>query len=300
MKISIGPIPYFWERHKVFDFYDSLKDAPVHIVYLGETVCSKRRQLSLDDWLVIAGQLSAAGKEVVLSTLTLFEAESELAVLQRIAENGTYAVEANDMAAVHLLKHRCAFIAGPHINTYNGETLNLLHELGAKRWVVPVEHGRETIRELQKSRPDGMETEVFVFGHLPLAFSARCFTARAHNRPKDNCGFICLDYPDGLPLLTQDGKPFLILNGIQTQSAGTHNLITQLDVLVALGVDIIRIMPQSQGFAAIIDIYHRVLAGQLHPAAALQQLGPHQSYGFCNGYWQGQEGMAWVDQAVSR
>lgn len=300
MKISLGPIPYFWERHKVFDFYDSLKDTPVHIVYLGETVCSKRRQLSLDDWLVIAGQLSAAGKEVVLSTLTLFEAEFELAVLQRIAENGTYAVEANDMAAVHMLKLRCAFIAGPHLNTYNGETLDLLHELGAKRWVVPVEHGRETIRELQKSRPDGMETEVFVFGHLPLAFSARCFTARAHNRPKDNCGFICLDYPDGLPLLTQDGKPFLILNGIQTQSAGTHNLITQLDVLVALGVDIIRIMPQSQGLAAIIDIYHRVLAGQLHPAAALQQLGPYQSYGFCNGYWQGQEGMAWVDQAVSR
>lgn len=297
MKISVGPIPWFWERGRVIEFYDALQDVPVDIVYLGETVCSKRRQLDFNDWLAIAGQLVAAGKEVILSTLTLFEAESELAVLRRIVENGTFAVEANDMAAVQMLAGRCPFIAGPHINTYNAGTLHLLYELGAKRWVVPVELGRETIRDLQQSRPRGMETEVFVFGHLPLAFSARCYTARAHNRPKDNCGFICLDYPDGLPLFTLENKPFLILNGIQTQSAETENLIAQLDELADLEIDIIRIMPQLHDLSAIAGIFRHTLDGEMQPQTALQQLENYQDWGFCNGYWYGKEGMAWIDES---
>ncbi len=294
MKISVGPISCFWERSKVFEFYAALEDAPVDIVYLGETICSKRRQLALNDWLDIAEQLSAAGKEVVLSTLTLLEAESELASLRHIAENSRFAVEANDMSAVHMLTNRHSFIAGPHINTYNAETLNLLYELGAKRWVAPVELGREVIRELQLSRPLGMETEVIAFGHLPLAFSARCYTARAHNRPKDSCDFICLDYPDGLPLFTLEKKPFLILNGIQTQSAQTQNLITLLDELEDLEIDVIRIMPQTQDLASIAGIFRRTLDGEMQPEAALQALESYQAYGFCSGYWYGKEGMAWI------
>ena len=47
MRISLGPIPYFWERERVFDFYAHALEAPVDIVYLGETVCSKRRALRL-------------------------------------------------------------------------------------------------------------------------------------------------------------------------------------------------------------------------------------------------------------
>jgi len=297
MKISVGPISCFWERSKVFEFYDALEDAPVDIAYLGETICSKRRQLALNDWLDIAEQLSAAGKEVVLSTLTLLEAESELASLRQIAENARFAVEANDMSAVHMLSNRHSFIAGPHINTYNAETLNFFYELGAKRWVVPVELGRELMREMQKARPLGMETEVIAFGRLPLAFSARCYTARAHNRPKDSCDFICLDYPDGLPLFTLEKKPFLILNGIQTQSAETQNLIMLLDELVDLEIDVIRIMPQSRDFFSIAGIFRRTLDGAMQPEAALQALENYQTYGFCNGYWYGKEGMAWINES---
>jgi collagenase-like PrtC family protease len=40
----------------------------VDIVYLGETICSKRNQVRFEDWLAIAERLEAAGKEVVLST----------------------------------------------------------------------------------------------------------------------------------------------------------------------------------------------------------------------------------------
>lgn len=295
MKISIGPISYFWERQKVFDFYKDLEDTPVDIVYLGETVCSKRRELSLIDWLTIAEQLDKAGKEVILSTLTLIEAASELSVQGRIATNDQYRVEANDMAAIYKLNGKQAFVIGPHVNTYNSDTLELFSRMGAYRWVIPVELGKETISEIQQKRPADMETEIFVFGNLPLAFSARCYTARAHNRPKDRCGFICLDYPDGLSMYTQENKPFLILNGIQTQSVTKQNLITLLDELKNTGIDVIRIMPQSEGTLEIIKIFHDVLNGKLQTEIGLEQLTAFHPFGKCNGYWFGEEGMKWIN-----
>jgi len=88
-----------------------------------------------------------------------------------------------------------------------------LAKQGLKRWVLPVELSRQTLADMQRLRPDGVETEVLVYGRLPLAYSARCFTARAHNLPKDDCQFRCLDYPDGLPLSTREGEDFLVLNG---------------------------------------------------------------------------------------
>jgi len=295
MKISIAPIQYFWEKQKVIGFYDEIKESPADIVYLGETVCAKRRELALDDWLDIAEQLSAAGKEVVLSSLTLLEAESELASLRHIIANERFAVEANDMAATQLLAGGSAFVVGPHINCYNSQTLAYLHGIGATRWVSPYELGRKTIHELQQAGPAEMETEVLAFGHISLAFSARCYTARSHKLAKDNCGFVCKDYADGLPMYTQGDKSFLIFNGIQTQSAAIQNLVTEVVELADLGIDIARIMPQSQGTIEIVDIFHRVLEQKLSADEALLQLQPHLAYESCNGYWYGREGMAYVN-----
>jgi len=275
------------------DFYARVCDSAVDIVYLGETVCAKRRELKLADWLALAEDLGRAGKETVLSTLTLVEAESELAQLKRIAENGKFSVEANDMAAVDMLAGRVPFIAGPHINTYNSNTLAHLAGAGARRWVMPVELDKHTLRALQRGRPAGMETEVFIFGRMPLAFSARCFTARAHNLPKDDCEFRCREYPDGMLLNTQEQKPFLVLNGIQVQSAGTHNLIPYISELHDLGVDVLRISPQSRGTFEILEVFRHVLDGGLGLEAAEDQLLPHMPLGFCNGYWHGLPGMSW-------
>ena len=74
MKLSVGPILYLWERSTVLSFYESLCDAPVDIVYLGEVVCSKRRFMRKEDWLSVAEMLRSAGKEAVISTLALIEA----------------------------------------------------------------------------------------------------------------------------------------------------------------------------------------------------------------------------------
>ncbi len=293
MKISIGPLLYLWDRKTVFAFYEHLCQAPVDIVYLGEVICAKRRNLALSDWLEIGDRLAATGKEVVLSTLALSEAESELSAMRRIADNGRFAVEANDMGAVNMLSGTVPFVVGPHVNVYNAETLKLLAETGAIRFVLPVELGAEVLTALQQQRPAGMETEVFGFGRLPLAFSARCFTARAHNVSKDSCDFICADYPAGLLLHTRERKPFLVLNGIQVQSARTHSLIGHVDELRACNVDVIRLSPQPEGMGDIIAAFRKVLDGRLQSQEAARELTRYAADGVCDGYWHQRPGMDW-------
>jgi collagenase-like PrtC family protease len=299
MKLSLGPILYFWERERVIDFYRQVADWPVDIVYLGEVVCSKRRALRLEDWLGIAGTLALAGKEVVLSTLALVEAESELGAMRRVVTNGVYPVEANDVAVLNMLDGAgVPFVAGPMLNVYNGETLELLQSLGARRWVLPVELSRAALAGLQARRPARLETEVFGFGRLPLALSARCFTARTHALPKDACEFCCRDYPDGLALQTREGGRFLTLNGIQTQSGGVCNLVAELPEFRAAGVDVVRLSPQSQHMAEIVALFHAVANDELDPAVAERKLDPFLSGGVCNGYWHGAPGMAWQPAAA--
>ncbi len=291
MKLALGPSLYYWTREKLREFYEEIAAAPVDIVYLGETVCSRRHIMRLQDWLEVAKMLAAAGKEVVLSTLTLIESESDLKSLRRITENGEFAVEANDMGAVHLMANRLPFIAGPCLNIYNPQTLHLIASLGARRWVMPVEMSHKALLPLQQSRPTGMETEVFSYGRLPLAFSSRCFTARFHNLPKDDCRFLCIDDPDGKTMHTREGKPFLVINGIQTQSALMYNLLGDMDSLRNGGVNVMRISPQSKHTAEIVRLFRDCMEQRISPEIAMRQMAQVMPEAACNGYWHGNPGM---------
>ncbi|HVA54881.1 MAG TPA: U32 family peptidase [Gammaproteobacteria bacterium] len=291
MKISLGPVLYYWPRDTLFDFYAQVARWPVDCIYLGETVCSKRRALRTVEWIDLAREISKNGKQVVLSTLTLIEADSELSAVARLCDNGDLLVEANDMAAVHLLNEKhLPFTSGPSINIYNSRSLNYLQRLGLIRWTPPVELPRSTLAEILKEADElgfgkRIETEIFAFGHMPLAYSARCFTARANNLPKDGCEFECLKYPDGLPVYTQDNQRLLTLNGIQSQSGQVLNLISEWKDMQDLGVCLLRISPQSQHMQEIIEHTHTALRRGATPdlSAFIEGDG-------CNGYWFGQAG----------
>lgn len=288
MRLTLGPVQYYWPREQLQEFYAEAARWPVDSVYLGETVCSKRRLFRFEDWLETARLLADAGKEVVLSTLALLEAESELKTLRRVCGNGEFLVEANDMGAVQLLAGAgVPFVAGPTVNLYNPAGVEVLARAGMKRWVVPLELGRETLEAMAGSLPAGVETELFAWGRMPLAYSARCYTARAYDLPKDDCQYRCLDHPDGLTLRTKEGEPFLAANGIQTQSALTQNLLPELDSIQGLGVDLLRISPQSRGTGRIVAAFRQALEGG-RPEDGLEKLPP---VGFCDGYWHGVAGL---------
>lgn len=289
-KLALGPILTYWPKETVFEFYQMVADSAVDIVYIGETVCSRRHELRLDDWLDVAELLASRGKEAVLSTQVLIESNAELTTLRKITGNGRYTVEANDMGAVHKVSGEAPFVAGPHLNIYNAPTLALLASQGAKRWVMPVEIGRAQLEELRKDMPAGLETEVFAYGRMPLAFSARCFTARNRNLPKDDCRFSCIEHPDGLLLSSREGEPFLVLNGIQTQSASVQNLVAEIDQMRDLGVDVLRISPQATDTDQVIAIFDQVRRGALDGESASERLVPLMPGRPCNGYWYGDPG----------
>jgi collagenase-like PrtC family protease len=286
MKLGLGPLQYFWPRARTLAFYREVAQWPLDVVYLGETVCSKRRELSTSDWLRLGAELAESGKQVVFSSLALIEAESELGVLRRlVTESGSW-IEANDLSAVQLCRERrVSFVAGPTLNIYNQRALKLLMEDGLRRWVPGVEQGHVLLRELRQAMlAEGgkmPELEVMAYGRLPLSFSARCFTARALDVPKDQCGFRCIDHPDGLPLATREGRPFLRINGIQVQGEEITDLGPELPVLRELGVGVLRMYPQAEGMAAVVAHFH----------LARTSPQPPPRIGARNGYWFGEPGM---------
>jgi len=231
MKLSLGPVLFYWDRQQTLDFYANMAEQPLDVIYLGETVCSKRRAMMLDDWLGLARDLAeASSAQLVLSGLTLVEAASELSSLRRLCDNGELLVEANDMGAVQLMSERkLPFVGGPALNLYNGHALAELVASGMSRWVPPVEASGKLIKsaraQLQELGVALPEIEIFAYGHLPLAYSARCFTARAENRPKDDQG------------------------------------------LVDSGADLLRLSPRAAGMEEVIGAFDAVRKGALPPLA---------------------------------
>lgn len=281
LKIAIGPVLYYWSAADMTAFYRDLADSAADIVYIGETVCAKRQALSAADYLAIARLLQEAGKEVVLSTLTLIESPADLRSLRKLCDNGEFFVEANDMGAVGLLREQgLPFVAGAAINCYNAQALHQLVQLGMTRWVVPVEMSREWLQQLLaqaqiEDTRSAFAVEVFGFGHVPLAWSARCFTARSENRAKDDCQLCCLNYPDGRPVDSQDGARLFTLNGIQTLSGPRYNLINDLAGMPGL-VDAVRISPQSHSTVDWITAFDCARRGKPHQPRA---------HSDTNGYW---------------
>ncbi len=88
---------------------------------------------------------------------------------------------------------------------------------------------------------------------------------------------------------TQDQQDFLTLNGIQTLSAGCHSLLPHLRGLSAIGVDAVRVSPQSRATGDIVALFRQALDGA-DPDALLSASSRHADSELVDGYWRGQAG----------
>ncbi|MCP8896087.1 U32 family peptidase [Shinella daejeonensis] len=294
--LSLGPVYFLWDGPKWRDFYFRIADeAAVEHVTLGETVCSKRQHFSEPHIAEVVERLEAGGKTVTFSTLAMVTLERESRHVRDLIRDSVHPVEANDLSALGLLKGRPHSI-GPLVNVYNAATARVLAARGAENICLPPELPASSIQGILAAMP-GFSFEIFAFGRMPLAISARCAHARSKGLTKDNCQFICGDEPDGLPLRTLDRQSFLVLNGVQTMSNSCAVLLDDLAPLVKAGLNRVRLSPQDCDMVRVADLYRGVLDGRIDGEGAIADLARvYPGVRFSNGFLHHQEGAAWVSR----
>ena len=92
-------------------------------------------------------------------------------------------------------------------------------------------------------------------------------------------------------LSTREDEEFLVINGIQTQSAKAQNLVHALHGSTA-GADIFRLSPQSEYTPEVISLFDQTRKGALKADAATEELKALAANDLCNGYWFNEAGMA--------
>ncbi len=293
MELTLGPIYYNWKRDDILKFYEEVSCWPVDRVYLGEVVCSMKRELSADDLHKIGEALIQSGKKVVISGLALISNESDLDSLRAVFDL-PYPIEANDMSVFNMNGDR-EVIAGPHIATYNTPSIEFLKEnLGVKRVVFPVELSKDAIGHiLSETAIDG---EVIAYGKVPLAFSWRCYTLRHFGLSKSDCRNNCKAYPEGLPVSTVADQSIFTINGTQVLSGPVYSLLEYVDELQEIGVKALRISPEYRDTGDVVKIFRERMDGKLSTNDAADELRKVSKSQLCNGWYQGKEGIEFFSE----
>jgi collagenase-like PrtC family protease/predicted lipid carrier protein YhbT len=264
-----------------------MAESPVDFVYLGETACAERSCFSPDLLRRLNRKLTDAGKQVYASSLNLVTDQEQYRIFEETART-IGRIEINSPAFLSLAEQYPA-VSGVFINVYNSVAANAPADCGLERIVLPCELDLESILAL--TTRGRAAVEVVVHGHVPIAISPTCQTARALGRNGNGCGMVCQDFPDGM-LLEADGQVLFRIDGPQTLSAKTCCLVEYLPQLNDAGVDTIRILPQATGTADTLRIYRDVLDHRLAPADAIERLKRISPIGLCSGWFAQKAG--WV------
>lgn len=294
-QLTLGPVLFHWPEDQWRDFYFRTADeSPVATVYVGEVVCSKREPFYAPHYQEVAERLRRAGKKVVFSTLAQVTIPRDRKIVRELCERKDISIEVNDASAIGFVSGR-AHAIGPFMNVYNEDTLTVLALNGAEHVCLPFELASPALSVMaKKANALVATTEVQVYGRIPLALSARCYHARAHDRVKDNCLFVCGQDPDGMELKTLKGQPFLAVNGIQTLSRTCLNLAAEMEEMENMGITHFRLSPHSQDMVRTAHLFRTVLDRTMTPEegnARLLEIDSHMP--FSNGFYHKSEGCRW-------
>ena len=299
MQLTLGPVLFNWKPDQWRDFYFRIaEEAPVDTVVVGEIVCSKRSPFIADQIPTVIERLVACGKRVLLGSFTLMSLPRERRQMAELAETKDFMMEVNDLSCLGMIGGR-PFAVGPFVNIYNEATAAYFASRGAERICLPPELPLPSIRAIAAALPE-VAFEVFSFGRVPLAISARCYHARLNKLSKDNCRFVCDRDPDGLAVLTLDNEPFLAMNGVQTLSYACTSLLGEIEDLAAAGVRALRLSPQHCDMVAIAKAFRSVIDGKDSAAEAARALSQIYPIPITNGFLYGKPGSTFTVNAGAR
>ncbi|MBR0787198.1 ubiquinone anaerobic biosynthesis protein UbiV [Bradyrhizobium iriomotense] len=292
MQLSLGPVLYNWAPERWRDFYFRVADeAPVDVVSVGEIVCSKRSPFFAEHLPEVIERLQRSGKQVLLGSLILVSLRRERRQTEELCAIDGAMVEVNDLTCLKSIEGRPHAI-GPFVNIYNEASAAFHVRQGAARICLPPELPVSSAAVIAAALPEAV-IEMFAFGRVPLAISARCYHARLHKLSKDNCRFVCEKDPDGLALKTLDRQDFLTINGVQTLSHACTNLIGDIENLREAGIGSLRLSPQDCDMVEVAKAFRDMLDGRRDAEDAggrLSELYP--GVAFANGFLRGQPGFS--------
>jgi collagenase-like PrtC family protease len=288
--LTLGPLLFLWQEQAWRDFYFRIADeADVDTVVLGEVVCSKRDHFHTQHLPTVIDRLQAAGKTVRLASLALVTLERELKATRRLAKQEALELEIGEFAAHAALDGR-PHAVGPLVNVYNAATARVLASRGATTICLPPELPAASVAAIVGSVPE-LRFEVFAFGKVPLAISARCAHARIKGLAKDNCQFICGEDPDGLAVDTLDGQSFLALNGVQTVSSTCQSLLAEVGQLKGIGVHALRLSPQVCDMVEVARLFRAMADERIELDEARRALSLcYPGASFSNGFFHDRPG----------
>lgn len=294
MQLSLGPVLYNWQPERWRDFYFRIaEEAPVDVVAVGEIVCSKRAPFFEQHLPAVIERLQNAGKQVLLSSLVLVSQRRERRQTAALAEMPDSLIEVNDLTCLRAIAGRPHAI-GPFVNIYNEASAAFHAGQGAVRICLPPELPLASVATIAGALPQ-VPIEVFAFGRVPLAISARCYHARVHKLAKDNCRFVCEKDPDGLVLKTLENQDFLTINGVQTLSYSCMNLLREIGTLRENGVGSLRLSPQDCDMVGVTRAFRDVLDGRDEAEAGHQRLAAlYPDVPFSNGFLFGAPGFSYI------
>lgn len=216
-----------------------------------------------------------AGKRAFVTVNALMHNEDLIPLvdyIQELNEIGVDAVIVSDLASLSVVKEHAPDLT-IHVSTQasvtNYRTVQMWHELGAKRIVLARELSLGEISDIRDHISDDVELEVFVHGAMCMSYSGRCLISNYLNNRDANRGHCTQPCRWNYALVerTRPGKYI----PLEEDSRGTYvmnskdlMMLDHLDDLRQAGVDSLKIEGRVKGayyVATVVNAYRQVLDG---------------------------------------
>lgn len=246
-------------------------------VYAGTSSLSLRTRADMqdDDLAKTIKYAHSIGKKVY-TTINIYawdETYEEIAKQARmLQELKVDAVIVADGGIVEIIKKEAPDVdihISTQANIVSGHTANFWYKNGAKRVILARELNKEQIKELIRTTPDDLETEIFVHGAICFGYSGRCFLSDFLAGRSANLGDCAQSCRWAYNVYVEEHNKPGNLMPVEYDEKGTYIfsskdlcLIKEIPEIVEMGVDSLKIegrLKTEYYLASVVNAYRNAI-----------------------------------------